>query len=272
MTNNQKTVAVITGASGGMGRACARRLGKQHTLLLADINAAAVDETASALRAEGYSVTPICVDIAAVGAIEQLAATAQALGAVQVLVHTAGVSPTMADARRIMEINWVATYRLAEAFLPIIQRGGCAVLIASATGYMIPLDPRIDAMFENPLTSDFWSKTNLIAGTPETAYAFSKRAVIRYCEVAATRWGLRGLRIVSISPGVIDTQMGKQEMATKPIMAQMVAATPLQRQGVADDIAGGVEFLCSDSASFISGIDLRIDGGMIPVMVANMRK
>jgi NAD(P)-dependent dehydrogenase (short-subunit alcohol dehydrogenase family) len=121
------------------------------------------------------------------------------------------------------------------------------------------------------MASDFWSKIEPIAGTSEAAYAFSKRAVIRYCELAAPRWGARGARIVSISPGVIGTPMGKQEMEDKPIMKQMVAATPLQREGVADDIAGGVEFLCSDAASFISAIDLRIDGGMIPVMLG-MRK
>lgn len=266
------SVAVITGASGGMGQACARRLGKKHQLLLADINETAIEATAAALRAEGYSVTPICADIAKPEAIEQLAAKAQALGPVHALVHTAGLSPTMGDAKRIMDVNWVATYRLAEAFLPIIQRGGCTVLIASTSAYMIPLNPQIDALFENPLAADFWPKIESIAATSEAAYAFSKRAVIRYCEVAAPRWGARGVRIVSISPGVIATPMGKKEMESKPIMAQMVAATPLQREGVADDIAGGVEFLCSEAASFISAIDLRIDGGMIPVMLNNMRK
>lgn len=265
------SVAVITGAAGGMGQACARRLGTNHTLLLTDIDEASIEATAAALRGEGFNVTPICADIAKPEVIAQLVAKAQALGPVRTLVHTASLSPTMGDARRIMEVNWGATYRLAEAFLPIMQHGGCAVLIASTSAYMIPLNAQLDALFENPLAADFWQKIESVAGTSEAAYAFSKRAVIRYCEVAAARWGARGARIVSISPGVIATSMGKKEMESKPIMAQMVAVTPLQRQGVADDIAAGVEFLCSDSASFISGIDLRIDGGMIPVMLS-MRK
>lgn len=270
MTNTD-SVAVITGASGGMGQACARRLGKKHALVLADINASAVNATAATLSAEGYRVTPFCADLAKPEAIEQLVATTQSLGPLHALVHTAGLSPTMADARRIMDVNWVATYRLAQAFLPIIQAGGCAVLMASTSAYFIPANAEVDALFADPLAADFWSKIESIAATPETSYAFSKRAVMQYCERAAAQWGARGARIVSISPGVIATPMGKQEMKSKPIMTQMLAMTPLQREGVADDIAGGVEFLCSDSASFISGIDLRIDGGMIPVMLSQRK-
>jgi len=270
MTNNTSaavnSVAVITGASGGMGQACARRLGKNYLLLLVDINASAVEATATTLRAEGYRVTSAGADLAKPEAIEQLVAMTQSLGPLHALVHTAGLSPTMADAKRIMDVNWVATYRLAEAFLPIVQPGGCAVLIASTSAYLIPAKPEVDALFDNPQAADFWSNVESFAGTPETSYAFSKRAVLHYCERAATRWGARGARIVSISPGVIATPMGKQEMESKPIMTQMVAMTPLQRQGTADDIAGAVEFLCSDAASFISAIDLRVDGGMIPVM------
>lgn len=268
---DNNSVAVITGASGGMGQACARRLGKNYSLLLVDINASAVEATATTLHAEGYRVTPFCADLIKPDAIEQLVAIAQSLGPVHALVHTAGLSPTMADAKRIMDVNWVATYRLAEAFLPIMQSGGCAVLIASTSAYMIPIKPELDALFDNPLASDFWSKVEALAGTSESSYAFSKRAVLHYCERAVTQWGKRGVRIVSISPGVIGTPMGKQEMESKPIMTQMVAMTPLQREGVADDIAGGVEFLCSDAASFISGIDLRIDGGMIPVMLSQLK-
>jgi NAD(P)-dependent dehydrogenase (short-subunit alcohol dehydrogenase family) len=266
MTNN-KSIVVITGASGGMGQACARRLGKNHPLLLVDINAAAVDAVAATLQQEGYRVTPFCADIATPDAIAQLVATTQSLGPLHALVHTAGLSPTMADARRIMDVNWVATYRLAEAFLSNIEPEGCAVLIASTSAYFVPANPELDALFADPLAPDFWTRIESIASTPESSYALSKRAVMHYCERATTKWGQRGARIVSISPGVIATPMGRQEMKSKPIMTQMVAVTPLQRQGVADDIAAGVEFLCSDAASFISGIDLRIDGGMVPVML-----
>jgi NAD(P)-dependent dehydrogenase (short-subunit alcohol dehydrogenase family) len=268
---NSNPIVVITGASGGMGQACARRLGKNHPLLLVDINAAAVDAVAVTLRDEGYRVTSFCADLANPAAVGQLVAAAQAFGPLHALVHTAGLSPTMADAKRIMDVNWVATYRLAEAFLPIIQPGGCAVLISSTSAYLVPASTELDALFANPLAPDFWSGIESVAGTSETAYAFSKQAVMRYCERAVSQWGKRGVRIVSISPGVIATPMGRQEMESKPIMTQMVAMTPLQRQGEADDIAAGVEFLCSSSASFISGIDLRIDGGVIPVMLSQRK-
>jgi NAD(P)-dependent dehydrogenase (short-subunit alcohol dehydrogenase family) len=265
------SVVVITGGSGGMGQACARRLGKNHALLLVDINAAAVEATASALRAEGYRVTPCCADLAKPEVIEQLVAKTQSLGPLRALVHTAGLSPTMADARRIMDVNWVATYRLAEAFLPIAQPGSCAVLIASISAYLAPARAELDALLDDPLAPDFWSKIESFAGTPEASYSFSKRAVLRYCERVVAQWGARGARIASISPGVIATPMGKKELEDKPMMAAMVAMTPMQRQGSADDIAAGVEFLCSDAASFITGTDLRIDGGVIPVMLSQRR-
>src|SRR5689334_13423371 len=103
MTDNN-SVIVITGASGGMGQACARRLGKNHSLLLVDINATAVESTATTLRTEGYRVTPLCTDLAKPEAIEHLVAMAQSLGPLRALVHTAGLSPTMADAKRIMDV------------------------------------------------------------------------------------------------------------------------------------------------------------------------
>lgn len=265
---NKNSVVVITGASGGMGRACAQRLGKNHSLLLVDVNAAAVEEMAIALNAQGYCATPFCADLTNPVVIEQLVAMTQSLGPLRALVHTAGLSPSMADAKRIMDVNWVATYRLAETFLPIMQPGSCAVLIASNSAYLVPAKPELDALFYDPLAPDFWLNVEAFAGTPDTSYAFSKRAVLHYCERTVAQWGARGARIVSITPGVIGTPMGKQEMQNKPIMAQMVAMTPLQREGVADDIAKGVEFLCSDAASFISGIDLRIDGGVTPVMLS----
>ena len=264
---DKNAVVVITGGSGGMGQACARRLGKNHPLLLIDINAAGLEATANTLSNEGYRVSSFSGDLTDPRNLAQVIEATQAIGPLKALVHTAGLSPAMADAKRIMEVNWTLTHRLSEAFLAIAQPGSCAVLIASTTGYMVPPIPGIDELLADPTTSDFWSKIEPFAATSEASYSVSKLAVIRHCEHAVAKWGARGARIVSISPGIIATPMSKLEMERQPTMASMAAMTPIQRHGTADEIAAAVEFLCSDNAAFITGADLRIDGGAISAML-----
>lgn len=268
---DNNSVVVITGGAGGMGQACARRLGKNYPLLLVDINAVGLEATATQLRAEGYRVTPFGDDLSNPDNIAKLVDTANAIGPFKALVHTAGLSPAMADAKRIMEVNWLLTYRLTEAFLPLAQLGSCAVLIASTAGHVMPVDLEREAQFDDPTAADFWEKITPYIPSSDASYALSKRIVIRYCERVVALWGARGARINTISPGIIETPMGKLEMERQPLMASMIAMTPLQRQGTADDIAAGVEFLCSDAAAFITGIDLRIDGGVIPVMLGRSK-
>jgi NAD(P)-dependent dehydrogenase (short-subunit alcohol dehydrogenase family) len=95
--------------------------------------------------------------------------------------------------------------------------------------------------------------------------------VIRLAEREAVPWGALGGRVVSLSPGIIDTGMGQQEFAAQPMMAVMVEKTPLGRMGTDDEIASVVEFLCSDAASFITGSDILVDGGSTAAMLPIIR-
>ncbi len=256
------TVAVITGGCGGMGIACARRLGRLHRLLLADINAAGLDETAHALGSTGCDVTVVAGDLMDPAVVTALAETARSLGRLSALVHTAGLSPTMADGRRILEFNIVATARIERAFLRLAEAGTAAVLIASTAGHMDRFGDRHDAILRDPLARDFWERLADDAASSENAYIISKRGVIRYVEQVAADWGARGARIVSVSPGTIATPMGRLEFDNQPLMKPMLEMTPIARWGDPDDIAAAVEFLCSADASYITGIDLRVDGGI----------
>jgi NAD(P)-dependent dehydrogenase (short-subunit alcohol dehydrogenase family) len=136
----------------------------------------------------------------------------------------------------------------------------------------------MDAVLDQPLRSDFAERfRSQFSDEPDpgATYRLAKRGVIRSCERAAVAWAARGGRVISLSPGLIDTPMGRLELAHNPIKEGMARSTPIrstrQSQGVplpgnVADIAAAVKFLCSGEAGFISGCDLRVDGGLIAAM------
>lgn len=277
VTHDLRSIAVITGACGGMGVACARLLGRRYRLALTDIRPAPLTDLAEALAREGYALAA-CVagDLADPATTAALAAAVQEAGSLRSLVHTAGLSPALAGWEAILRANLVATEHLLAAFEPQLTPGTVAVLIASMAGHLTPADPDIDALLDAPLAEDFLqrvaphlqrlSRPDDAHGAASPAYGMSKRAVIRMVERRAPAWGRHGARIVSISPGTIWTPMGRTEADTNPAAAAVVAATPVGRWGTAMDIANAVDFLSSDLAGFITGCDLRIDGGVTPAL------
>lgn len=274
----QTDVAVITGAVGGMGAACAAKLAARAHLLLTDLDAARLDEVARTLPS-GASAEVVPANLGSTVDIAKLADACVARGGVRWLVHTAGLSPAMAGWREVLEIDLAATAALLEALEPHVQRGGAGVCFASIAGQMGTDDPKIDGVLDTPLEPDLSGRLLEALGGTEPgsgiAYLYAKRGVIRLCERLAGPWGKRGARIVSISPGLMDTSMGRLELEETLGKREMIDLTPLDRApapgqsalpGRADDIADAVDFLCSDAASFVTGCDLRIDGGIIPAM------
>jgi NAD(P)-dependent dehydrogenase (short-subunit alcohol dehydrogenase family) len=270
-----KPVAIVTGAYGGMGRACSRGLGRTYRLVLADIDQGRLDQFAESLREEGYDVADVVAgDLAEPEVCGRLAAASHAAGPLAALIHTAGLSPSLAPWDAILRANVVATEHLLRALEANLPNPFAAVLLASMAGHMAPAHPEIDTAFAAPLEGDFLAgaKTLLSAGLPAddaltlatVAYSQSKRAVIRMCETRAAAWGRSGARIVSISPGIIWTPMGRKEMDSNPNASPMVDMTPVGRWGTPLDIAAAAEFLISDAAGFITGCDLRVDGGVTP--------
>ena len=266
-------VSVVTGGSGGMGIACARLLARQGAVIIADLKERELDAAAAELRKAGHDVTPVLCDVSSADSVAALAQKAAAAGQVQALVHTAGLSPTMADWRRIMSVNLVGSALIEQAFAPLMAPGGGAVLIASMAGHTAPNGAAASTVLDNPLRSDLLTELEKVAGPidPGSSYGLSKQGVIQLCQRVTPAWAKRGARINSISPGLIDTGMGKLEFANQPMMAMMLEKTPVGRWGTAEEIAEVAVFLCSPAASFVTGIDILVDGGMTNALLREMR-
>jgi NAD(P)-dependent dehydrogenase (short-subunit alcohol dehydrogenase family) len=264
LTAYDEKIAVITGAAGGMGAAVAARLAAGWPLLLCDLDAGRLEPIAAEFRTGGRSAEILAGDIADLSFPARLTA-ALAGRDIGMFIHTAGLSPTMADGERILRVNFDATARLVEAVRPRMAKGGCAVLIASSAAHMVKSD-EIDRALTEAVAAR--SSTGLVplAPRPEMAYPISKRAVIRLVAHEATAFGERGARIVSISPGLIDTAMTRAEQTASEQMKPLLARTPLRRLGTADEIASVAMFLCSKDASYVTGCDIRVDGGMLAAL------
>jgi NAD(P)-dependent dehydrogenase (short-subunit alcohol dehydrogenase family) len=261
---------LVTGAAGGIGAATARALGRAGgRLLISDLNADALGDALRSLEADGVAAVALAGDLSAADDREALAAEVERAGGLAALAHVAGISGTMADARRILSVNLVATAQLLERLLPLAREGSAAVCVASQAGHFVArgMTPGTTAVIDDPLAPDFLARLEAAAGpvatAPAGAYALSKWGVQRLVVARAPAWGRRGARLVSLSPGIVDTGMGRDELAAHgDAMKTILEKTPVgRRMGRAEELAAVIAFLCSDSASFVSGVDWLVDGG-----------
>lgn len=277
---HDRPLALITGAYGGMGLACARQLGRNHDLVLTGRDRSRLDATAQRLIEEGYIIAgAIAGDIADASTSDALSIATAKAGPLHAFVHTAGLSPALADWRDIMRVNVVGTARLLKAMGPLLGKGSVAVMIATSTAYYLPgVDAATQALLDNPEAADFVDRIEAhLPGSPAdphgkagAAYVLSKWWMLRICEALAAAFGAKGARIATISPGMIWTPMGRKE-AEAPHVAEMVTSMPIPRWGTPMDIADAVEFLVSDRAAFITGCDILADGGEIGKFRASSR-
>jgi len=264
-----KPVALITGAASGLGKATAELLSKDHMLVLCDISERTLEEFCLYLSQKGTEVYPVVCDVSKETDVTTAVDTAVKIGKIRSVFHSAGVSPTLVeDGEQMYRINLLGTAYLIKALAPHMKNGASAICVASQAAYfaMLGVLPEQKAVLENPLAEDFFDRLketdpdgNLMI--PETAYGLSKLGVRYIVEHTATDWGENNARINTISPGIIETPMTIKEAEQQPGMQIVKEQTPLKRWGQPVEIANVARFLLSAEASFITGVDLLVDGG-----------
>lgn len=252
-------VAVVTGAAGGMGSACARQLAKAgwNTLLLCDLAEDRLEAVAGPLRESGNKVVTLAGDVADPAFPGRVIAALEGKP-IAALVHTAGIAPAQGDALRVLDVNLDATVRLVDAVRDSMAPGSAAILFASNSSYFL-MPPEAAAAFTAPLPPEGAVSLLHLAPVPERAYPLSKLGVRALAKREAKRFGERGARIASMSPGAIDTPMNQG--AHFETAMRMAEASAIGRMGQSDELAAVVTFMCSPQASFVTGVDWLVDGG-----------
>ncbi|HZX59062.1 MAG TPA: SDR family oxidoreductase [Mucilaginibacter sp.] len=262
-----KNVIVVIGA-GSIGQAIARRVSAGKHVLLADLRLENADAAAKVLSEAGFEVSTATVDISSRESIRALVNDATAIGSVTGLIQAAGVSPSQASPETILKVDLYGNAVILEEFGNVIASGGSGVVIASQSGHRLPaLTPEQNkALAITPadelLSLDFLQPDQVKDSLH--AYQLSKRGNSLRVMAEAVRWGKRGARINTISPGIIITPLAKDELSGPrgDGYRRMINASAVGRAGTPDEVGNVGALLMGADGAFITGSDFLMDGGV----------
>ena len=257
---------ILTGA-GQIGMAIARRMGYGKKIVIGDKNPDNAQAVAKIMNDAGYDADAVEMDLSSRESIKNLIAKAQEYGDITMLANAAGVSPSQAPVEAILKVDLYGTAVLLEEVGKVIREGGVGVTISSQSGHRMPaLTPEEDEQLactpaEDLLKLDILQPEN-IRDTLH-AYQMAKRCNEKRVMAESVKWGEKGARINSISPGIIVTPLAIDEFngPRGDFYKNMFAKCPAGRPGTADEVANVAELLMSDKGAFITGADFLIDGG-----------
>ena len=265
--NDVTNVIVVIGA-GSIGQAIARRVSAGKHVLLADLRQQNADVAAKVLSDAGFDVSTATVDVSSRPSVRSIVEAATALGPITGVIHAAGVSPTQASPAAILKVDLYGTALVLEEFGSVIARGGAGVVIASQSGHRLPaLTPDqnkalattpVDELLALPMLQPDQVKDSL------HAYQISKRGNSLRVMAEAVRWGKRGARVNTISPGIIITPLANDELKGPrgPGYRRMMELCAAGRAGTPDEVGTIGALLMGPDGTFITGSDFLMDGGV----------
>lgn len=261
-----KDVMILTGA-GQIGMAIARRMGMDKKIIIGDKNLKNAETIAETMTNAGFDVEAMEMDLSSRASIQKMIKRAQEFGEIAMLVNAAGVSPSQAPIEVILKVDLYGTAVLMEEVGKVIKKGGVGVTISSQSGHRMPaLTAKEDELLATTPTEELLGLEML---QPENirdtlhAYQMAKRCNVKRVMAEAVKWGEKGARINSISPGIIVTPLAIDEFngPRGDFYKNMFAKCPAGRPGTADEVANVAELLMSPNGAFITGADFLIDGG-----------
>lgn len=262
------TDVIVLVGTGSIGQAIARRVGAGKQVLLADLRQENADTAARTFRDAGFDASVASVDVSSRASVESLLHKAASLGSVVGLIQAAGVSPTQASPETILRVDLYGTALLLEQFGNVIGRGGSGIVIASQSGHRLP--PLSVEQNEALATTPVEDLLALPMLQPDRvkdslhAYQLAKRGNSLRVMAEAVRWGKRGARLNTISPGIIITPLAQDELTGPrgPEYRHMIEACAAGRAGTPDEVASVAALLMGPDGAFITGSDVLMDGGV----------
>ena len=260
-------VIVVIGA-GSIGQAIVRRVSAGKIVLLADIRQENAEQAARTLIDAGFDVSTTTVDVCSRVSVHALVELATSLGEVWGVIHAAGVSPSQASPETILKVDLYGTALVLEEFGNVIARGGAGIVIASQSGHRLgPLSVEqsaalattpVDELLKLPMVQPDQIKDSL------HAYQISKRGNSLRVMAEAVRWGKRGARVNTISPGIIITPLANDELKGPrgPGYRRMLEVSAAGRAGTPDEVGSIGALLMGPDGAFITGSDFLMDGGV----------
>lgn len=262
-----KKDVILWAGAGQIGMAIARRIGTGKKIVVGDKKLENAESTAKIMNEAGFDVVPAQMDLSDKTSILDFIKTGQIYGEVAMFINAAGVSPSQASAETILKVDLYGTAVLLEEVGKIIKEGGVGVTISSQSGHRMPqLTAAEDELLACTPVEELLSLEIL---QPENikdtlhAYQMAKRCNEKRVMYEAVKWGERGARINSISPGIIVTPLAIDEFngVRGEFYKNMFAKCPAGRPGTADEVANVAELLMSEKGAFITGTDFLCDGG-----------
>lgn len=264
-----KDVCVITGGGSGMGLAAAKFMNKDKLFVLSGRTVSKLENAVKELAEMGITAYPHACDTSDRASVRALAEYAAGLGNVRNVINAAGMSPNMADGEKLLKVNALGTVYVNQEFAKVMKPGSVIVDIASNSAYSLPGVLTAFAGRSYPLAekdeSAFVQKLFKLANLAKTdyekagfAYALSKNFVVWYAQKCAFRYGKKGIRVCSLSPGLIATGMGELE---KEAGGYLIGLSAEERMGKPEELGYAIASVADERNGYLAGVDVLVDGG-----------
>lgn len=262
-------VAVITGGGSGMGLEAAKFMPKEKIIVLSGRTVSKLENAVKALTDLGFTAYARACDTSDRASVRALAEYAGSLGEVKNVINAAGLSPNMADGEKLLRVNALGTVYVNEEFSKVMSAGSVICDISSNSAYALPgvltklagRNYKYAEIDEGRFISGLMRLAKL-AGTDYQragfAYALSKNFVCWYARKCAFDYGKKGIRVVSLSPGLIATDMGKLEEKEG---GALIPFTAEERMGKPEELGYAIATVSDERNGYLAGVDVLVDGG-----------